>query len=67
MSNTIKLVHNEEQEVEVFFNEDCIFHWNKDSDGHLIRHMIEDLLECLGYKYQLVEASEFYAEDDEDD
>ena len=66
MSNTIKLVHNEEQEVEVFYNEDCVFHWNKDSDGHTIKSWMEDLLETLGYRYRLVEASEYYAEEEEE-
>ena len=52
MSNTIKLVHNEEQEVELYMNGFCLFQWNKDTDGYTMKESLEDLLETLRYKYE---------------
>ena len=65
--NTIKIVQNEEQEVEVFCGEDMIFYWSKDSDWHTMTDEVRNLLDVVGVEYDLVSAEEYYDIDEDEE
>lgn len=63
--NKFIIVQREEQKVEVFYNDEIVFYWDKDSDGHSIAQDLYDLISSKNINMDVnwVDAEEFYSEE----